>query len=160
MDYISTKKEQNFLPISVNITDKRIVIVGGGKVGFHKASILAKFTDNVIVISPNFREEFKTCAFKKIKKNYQKEDLQETFLVYACTENETLNRKIKEDADELGILVSVCDNPSLCGFISPAIFKQESITISVSSNAKDVHKSIDIREQISNLVKKKQLLLK
>jgi siroheme synthase (precorrin-2 oxidase/ferrochelatase) len=36
-----------FLPVSVNITGKKIVLIGGGEVAFHKASIMYRFTAEI-----------------------------------------------------------------------------------------------------------------
>ena len=153
------QEETVFLPVSVNITGRKILIIGGGKVGFHKATILSRFTVNAIIISPEFHEGFASLPFTLIKKRYAQSDLEGAFLVYICTENEQLNRQIKEDARALGILASVCDNPSLCDFVSPAIFSEGHITISVASNAKDVRRSIAIRDRIGKLVINKELML-
>jgi siroheme synthase-like protein len=153
------KKDLNFLPVSVNITGKKLLIIGGGKVGYHKALILSKFMDNAKVISPEFHEGFKSLPFELIKKEYADEDLDGVFLIYACTENESLNMQIKKDAERRGILTSVCDNPTLCDFISPAIYKSENVTIAVSSDARNVCQSIDIRNQIEVLAKNKKLII-
>lgn len=142
----------NFLPISINVTNKKILLIGGGKVATHKASIIARFiTDNVTVISPDFTSEIRQLPFTFIQKNYDKNDLKDFFLVYVCTGDHELNRQIKADAEELGILTSVCDAPLLCDFVSPAIFKQEHLTIAVSSNAQNVYQSIAVRDRIAKL---------
>ena len=142
-----------FLPVSLNITGKKILIIGGGRVGFHKATILSRFTDKASIVSPTFHEGFGDLPFECITKEYGKSDLSGAFLVYICTENSELNRQIKHDAEQLGVLASVCDNPALCDFISPAVFKQDNVTIAVSSNAENVHQSIDIRNRIEKSVK-------
>jgi siroheme synthase, N-terminal domain len=151
------REDLTFLPISINITGKKIVIVGGGKVGYHKASILSRFTDKATVISPRFREEFDTLPFKLIKKEYSQEDLDGAFLVYICTENEELNAQIKKDAESKGVLASVCDSPQLCDFVSPAILKHDNISIAVSSNAQNVRQSISIRNRINELIERGDL---
>lgn len=153
------RKEKLFLPISVDIAGKKILIVGGGKVGFHKATILSRFTQEATVVSPEFAEGFEALPFVRIRKRYEKEDLAGVFLVYACTENEMLNRQIKADAEALGILASVCDNPALCDFVSPAIYKEGEMTIAVASNARNVRKSIAIRNRIAELVQEGKIEL-
>jgi siroheme synthase-like protein len=146
------REDMNFLPISINVTNKKILLIGGGKVATHKASIIARFiTDNVTVISPDFTPEIRQLPFTFIQKNYDKNDLKDFFLVYVCTGDHELNRQIKADAEELGILTSVCDAPLLCDFVSPAIFKQEHLTIAVSSNAQNVYQSIAVRDRIAKL---------
>ncbi|MDR1809768.1 MAG: bifunctional precorrin-2 dehydrogenase/sirohydrochlorin ferrochelatase [Prevotella sp.] len=138
-----------FLPVSINITGKKILIIGGGKVGYHKASILSRFTDKAVIVSPDFHEGFETLPFERLKKEYEPSDLNGAFLVYICTENETLNAAVKTECERRSILASVCDNPALCDFISPAIYKNGDLTIAVSSNGKDVRRSIAIRNKIS-----------
>lgn len=138
----------NFLPININITDKRILIIGGGRVGFHKATILNRFTDEATVISPCFEDGFKDLPFTLVEKEYSEDDLDGAFLVYVCTENHDLNSQIKKQCEERRILCSVCDNPPLCDFTSPAIFKDGDIMVAVSSNATNVRKSMSIRDVI------------
>jgi len=146
-----TREELQFLPISINVTDKKILLIGGGKVATHKATILARFVSQVTVIAPKFTDEIQLLPFAFIKKEYEPTDLKGFFLVYICTGNHELNRKIKTGAEALGILASVCDAPLLCDFVSPAIYKEGNITIAVSSNAQNVYQSVEIRNQIQEL---------
>jgi siroheme synthase-like protein len=138
----------SFLPININIEGRRIIIIGGGRVGLHKATILARFTDRATVISPEFREGFSQLPFTLVRKHYEPSDLDGAFLVYICTEDALLNRQIKRDAEARGVLASVCDSPELCDFTSPAIFRKDNLTVAVASDAKDVHRSMSIRDAI------------
>ena len=112
---------------------------------------MARFVTNVTVISPDFTPEILQLPYTFIQKEYEKSDLEGFFLVYVCTGNHELNAQVKIDAEELGILTSVCDAPMLCDFVSPAIHKQEHVTISVGTNARNAYQSVDIRNQISKL---------
>ncbi len=138
----------NFLPININIEGKRIVIIGGGHVGLHKATILHRFTEDATVISPHFEDGFGKLPFSLVSKEYEPSDLDGAFLVYVCTENTELNQRIKRDAEQRHVLASVCDNPLLCDFTSPAIYREGDLSIAVSSNAKDVRLSMRIRDAI------------
>lgn len=146
------REDLEFLPISINVTHKKILLIGGGKVATHKGSIMSRFVNNVTVVAPEFTPEIRLLPYTFIEKEYEKSDLQGFFLVYICTGNHELNAQIKADAEEQGILASVCDAPMLCDFVSPAIHKEGLITISVGSNAQNVYKSVDIRNQIAKLI--------
>ena len=100
-----------FLPISINITGKKILLIGGGNVGYHKASILYRFTDKATIIAPEFHKGFNNLPFTLVQKRYSTEDLEGAFLVYICTENKELNHTIKKECEERSILASVCDDP-------------------------------------------------
>lgn len=152
--------EQTFLPVAINITGKKIVIIGGGRVGLHKATILSRYTTNATVISPSFRQGFESLPFTLVTKEYDPDDLNGAFIVYICTENTQLNARIKQDAEKRGILAGVCDNPALCDFISPAIHSHDGIFIAVTSNGRDVKRSIRIRDRIRILANVDKELLK
>ncbi|MCD8043771.1 MAG: bifunctional precorrin-2 dehydrogenase/sirohydrochlorin ferrochelatase [Tannerellaceae bacterium] len=141
-----------FLPINLNISTRRILLVGGGKVAFHKASILYRFTPAITVLSPRFEEGFSALPFTYIEKAYEPGDLHGFDLVYICTDDHPLNKQIKEDAARAGILASVCDAPALCDFTSPAIFRLGNLTISVATDSKEVKRSIAIRNRIKELI--------
>ena len=147
-----TREELQFLPISINVTNKKILLIGGGKVATHKAVIMARFVNNVTVVSPEFTEEIRLLPFTFIQKKYEKNDLEGSFLVYVCTGDHELNARVKSDAEELGILTSVCDAPLLCDFVSPAIHKEGHVTISVGTNANNAMQSVSIRNQITQLI--------
>lgn len=143
-----------FLPININIEGRRILVIGGGRVGLHKATILSRYTDEATVISPEFREGFEALPFTLIQKKYAPSDLDGAYMVYICTEDHELNRLIKQDAEERHVLASVCDAPALCDFTSPAIYSEDGITVAVSSDAKDVKRSIRVRDKIKELLSK------
>ncbi|MCC8088875.1 MAG: bifunctional precorrin-2 dehydrogenase/sirohydrochlorin ferrochelatase [Rikenellaceae bacterium] len=141
-----------FLPISVNIDEKKIVMIGGGNVALHKASILARFTDKATIVSPEFLDGFHELPFDLVRKRFSPEDLDGAFLVYVCTGDSSLNSEIKYECESRGILTSVCDNPALCDFISPAIYKNRNMTIAIGSDSEDVKRSIRVRNSVKDAV--------
>jgi siroheme synthase-like protein len=139
------------MPLCLDVSGKRILLIGGGKVALHKATALFRFTGEATVISPTFADGFDALPFTRVRKTYEPADLKGAFLVYICTEDEKLNAEIKAECTALGILSSVCDNPALCDFISPAVWKSDNMSIAVSSNGQDVRRSIALRDRIRRL---------
>ena len=66
------REDLQFLPISLNVTNKKILLVGGGKVATHKGGIMARFVSNVTVISPDFTDEIRQLPFTFIEKENEK----------------------------------------------------------------------------------------
>ena len=64
-----------YLPISIRISDARILIVGGGKVATHKAQILHRFTDKATVIAKEISDEIKALPFTTIERPFREKDL-------------------------------------------------------------------------------------
>ena len=144
--------EMKFLPVSLNITYKKILIIGGGKVAIKKIKILKQFTNEITVVGANICKEIKTGKISCREKRYHKSDLTGYHIIYACTNNVMLNRRIKLDCEDMGKLINVVDNPDLSDFASPAIFKKGKMTVAVGSNAQNVIKSIELRNRIKKIL--------
>jgi precorrin-2 dehydrogenase/sirohydrochlorin ferrochelatase len=142
----------NFLPIAINVEDKKILLIGGGRIAFHKIGFLKPFANNISVVALEVLDEIKAMGCDYKEKPYEKSDLKGAFMVYACTNIIELNRQVKADAQSLGILSNVVDNPKLCDFVSPAIYKHDNIAVAVSSNAQNVYKAIEIRNKIKEIL--------
>jgi len=139
---------RNFLPISIDISDQKILVIGGGHNALKKILILKRFGAHVEVIAENIIDEIYASGAPCLRKSYEKNDLKGYLMLYACTNHEELDRQIAKDGREAGVLVNVHDKPSLCQFVSPAIYQDGNISVAVSSNAENVFESIRIRNQI------------
>lgn len=141
-----------FLPVNIRIDDKKILFVGGGSIARHKVQTVEQYTGNITILSPRIDDDLKGKGFCEIYKEYEKIDLEGFFIVYACTNDIEVNRRIKKDAGELGVLVNVADNSDLSDFISPAVFKLDEMTVAISSNGQNAKKSVEWRNRIKALL--------
>lgn len=140
--------KKNFLPISIDISNQKILIIGGGKSAFKKLKILQRFNAEVEVLALNVCQEIKDAGIKYFEMEYKKEALLDYIMLYSCTNNLELDKQILADGKEMGVLVNIHDKPELCQFVSPAVYKNGNITVAVGSNAENVHESIKIRNTI------------
>lgn len=140
------------MPIAINIRNKKILLIGGGHVALHKIASLQQYQAELYVQAIQICEEIKNQQISCIEKTYERNDLNGAFIVYACTNIKSLNEQIYSDCQELGILVNIVDNPLLCDFVSPAIYKKDYLSVAVSSNARDVYKSIEVRNKIKTIL--------
>jgi len=147
--------KKKYLPISIDISNQKILIIGGGESAYKKLKILQRFDAQVEVIALKVCDEIKTNGVKYIETAYRKELLKGYLMLYSCTNNEELDRQILEDGKEMGVLVNIHDNPKLCQFVSPAIFQNGKITVAVGSNAEDVYESIRVRNLIGEFLTEK-----
>ncbi|MFZ4802292.1 MAG: uroporphyrinogen-III C-methyltransferase [Chlorobium sp.] len=143
---------KSFLPLNIRIDNRKILFVGGGKIALHKIKTVLQYTSNISIIAPEIQDELHETGFTEIYKEYEKSDLEGFFLVYACTNNIEVNRRIKNDAAAYGIMVNVVDNRELSDFISPAVIKKDEMTIAVSSNGENVKKSVEWRNKIKAML--------
>lgn len=142
-----------FLPVSLNISGKKILIVGGGSVALQKINGLMRFTKNIIVVAPVICDAIKRRALLYREKPYSRKALRGVSIVYACTNDKKLNAAVSSAARKKGIMTNAADDPENCDFISPAIYKKGRMSVAVSSDGKNVKKSIAWRDKIKDALK-------
>lgn len=127
-----------YYPVFLDISDKPCLVVGGGSVAEQKIKILLKFNATVRVVSPTVSNLLNKLAEQgKIDlalREYGAEDLKGVGLVFAATNQESVNRRIRDDAEALTIPINVVDNPALCDFIVPSIVKKGLIIVAISTS--------------------------
>lgn len=137
-----------FLPIAVNVEGMKVVVIGGGRTAEHKIKAISLYTRNITIVAPEVSDILAGQGYSVIKRRYEPSVIEGAFLVYACTDDHLVNQTIAVDAKTKNILVNVCDRPSLSTFVSPALYKKEHMSVAVTSNGRDVHKSIRWRNRI------------
>jgi uroporphyrin-III C-methyltransferase/precorrin-2 dehydrogenase/sirohydrochlorin ferrochelatase len=151
----------SFLPIAINITNKRIGIIGGGKVAAQKLKNLLPFTSNIWVIAPEIQPEISdNRAIRCIPENYSSKHLEGLFLVYACTNSPELNAQVQADAEALGILCNRTDCAEESRFHSPAIVQTGNFVVAVNSRQKEVRKTVRIQRDLQHFVEEREQLLR
>lgn len=139
----------NFLPISINVLNEQILIVGGGKLAHSKVLLLKRFTHSFKIIAPAIVDDLKQLdGVVCVERQYRATDLDGHLLVYAATDDHQLNHQIQVDAKNYRCLVSVGDDRKASDFVSPAIYKQGYMTVSVGSNGENLAASILLRDKI------------
>ncbi len=142
-----------FLPISINISNQQILVIGGGKVALHKIQLLKRFTDSFKVIAPEILDDIKVIeGVEYVERKYLEGDLQGHLLVYVTTNDHELNHRISDEAKAYNCLVNIADDSSYSDFVSPAIMVHDNMTVSVGSDGKNVKASIQLRNHIKSFL--------
>ena len=125
------------LPIFINITNRRCVVIGGGDVAARKVIMLLKANAAVILYSPVICHELAALAeankITHISANFEPSQLDGACLVIAATDDETVNTAVSVAAKALNIPVNVVDAPALCTFTMASIVERSPIVIAISS---------------------------
>lgn len=134
---VKKAESPTYYPIFLKLQGKNCVVIGGGNVALRKVKGLLECGAKVTLISPKPRPEIvklsKRRAIHLIQRDYEKEDLEDAVIVFACTDVKKVNRKVAEDAKKAGVLVNVVDDPRSSDFIIPSFFRRGNLTIAVST---------------------------
>lgn len=122
-------------PLFLDVRERLIVVVGGGKVASRKvAGVIQAGATRVRVIAPQIDPGI-DGRVQRVNRAYQTGDLHGAGLVFAATDVPAVNAQVVADAREAGILVNRADvdDDQPGDFITPAVLRRGEITISVSA---------------------------
>ncbi len=126
-----------YLPIFLDLTGLRCMVIGGGKIGARKVEALLEAGAAVTVVSPQVTPLIAALADRgqiaRVNRKYQPGDMRGCALVYAATNRPEVHRALAREARELGIPLNVVDVPELCSFITPAVMRQGALQIAIST---------------------------
>ncbi len=150
----------NYLPISINIKNKKVLIVGGGNVALKKLKGIIPFVNNITVLSTGFCDDISNFKqIEKIKDCYKKEYLKDVFLVYACTDSSAVNKQVLIDAEDLGVLCNRTDKSEESHFHSAAIVETEEMILGVNSKNKQYKKLVSFKNELQFYFNEKEKFL-
>ncbi len=147
-----------YYPVSLDIKNRKCLVVGGGSVGTRKVKTLVECGAEVTVVSPGVSRNLLELAGRGLilleKRLYRETDLEGMFLVIGTTDDEELNRQISIDAEKLNMLCNIADRPAVCNFILPSIVNRGDLAISISTSGKSPALArrlrIELEEQFGN----------
>ncbi len=122
-------------PIFLDVTQRLIVIVGGGAVASRKAQgVIAAGAANVRAVAPAFLSDFPQKV-EKIIGNFAPIHLDNAGLVFAATDSSAVNQSVVDEARRRGILANRADidDEDPADFLTPAVLRCGAITVAVSS---------------------------
>jgi precorrin-2 dehydrogenase/sirohydrochlorin ferrochelatase len=124
-------------PVNLDICNQLCLVVGGGLVAKRKVEALLACGPRIVLVSPELCEGLTRIADRNQiewqQREYQTVDLQGAKLVFAATDNDTIQQKIKKEADEAGILVNVITDPESCSFQVPAMCRRGDLLLTVGT---------------------------
>ncbi|WP_339054230.1 bifunctional precorrin-2 dehydrogenase/sirohydrochlorin ferrochelatase [Fusobacterium animalis] len=145
-----------FFPVSINLNNKNILVIGAGKIALRKVETLMSYNCNILVITKDILEEkfleLEKSNKIKILKNQEFEEkfLQDIFLVIAATDNEVLNKNISQLCINKNILVNNITSKDDMNVRFASIYEKDDIQIAISANG-NPKKAVEIKNKIKDI---------
>ena len=142
----------SYYPIYLNLNGKRALVVGGGTIAEGKIDRLQQAGAGITVVSPEATPGIVRYAdngeVRWLRREYGAGDLDGAFIVIAATNQRDVNQRIFEDAERLGILLNVVDDPPRCNFIAPSIVERGPVTLAISTGGASPALARKLRESL------------
>jgi len=124
-------------PISLDLRDQPVLLVGGGEVAHRKAQGLSRSGCRLTVVarefSPAFRAWLEEHRFRVEQRAYRDGEAAQYFLVISATDDARVNRSVFEDAQRAGRLINVVDQPGLCNVYIPSRIERGNLQVAIST---------------------------
>lgn len=117
----------------LDLSGRRCVVIGGGKVAGRKARKLLQARAEVVVISPETEPEIESVAVEVHRRPYREGDLEGAYLAFAATDVREVNAAVAREAKERGIPVNVADKPAEGDFAVPSTLRRGRLQVAVST---------------------------
>lgn len=141
------------LALTLTVTGRRAVLVGGGRVAARKARVLLEAGMALTVVAPVLEPSLAALAqaggLAWFSRCYQRGDLSGAFLVVAATDQRSVNQQVAEDARELGLLVTVADAPQDGNCAFPALLQRGGLRVAVSTAGGSPAFAAAVRDELS-----------
>lgn len=149
-----------YFPLFIDISNKKILVVGAGNIAYRRIKTLIPFKAQIRIVASNIDDRILDIKdILKIKnKDFEEKDLENMDIVLACTNNKELNTYIVNLAAKNNVLYNSCTNKEECNFYFPSIILDEDICIGLNAYGKNHSKVKEIRQSIERKVKLKNRL--
>ena len=123
---------------AIDVEGRRVVVVGDGGMADEKVAGV---------------EACGALVDRVPASGYKRRVLKGALLVVAATPDRKLNERVFRDAEQRGMLCNVADVPELYNFILPAVHREGTIAIAVSTGGASPALAKRLRERIAEIVR-------
>ena len=145
-------KTKRFFPMFVDLSDKKIVVVGGGNIATRRVKTLLQFTRNITAVAPKTTMELhelgKAGYVNLINRPVKRSDFDMAYMVIAATNDWKLNDEIHLVCKEEGIYVNVADDKSKCDFYFPGVYMKDEVVVGITASGLNHKKARKVRVAI------------
>lgn len=142
-------------PMMVDIRNRKVVVIGGGKIATKRIESLLRFQPNITVVSPVLEASLhalvKSGEIEHIARAFQMGDVQGALLVIAATNDGVVNQLVKESCHP-NQLLNIVDDPANSSFHFPAMYEKNEITIAVTTSGISPMLAKNLRDDFAAIV--------
>lgn len=124
-------------PLFLALTGRLAIVVGGDAVAKRKVTQFVRYGADVVVIAANPSAELRQLeadgAITLEPRGYVRGDLQGAFIAF-CSESDEIAHAVFAEAESLGCLINVAENPALSSYLVPSGVRRGQLQIAISTS--------------------------
>ncbi len=151
------RSDMSFFPALLNLKDKKIVVIGGGKIAADKVGHLLDFTNDITIVAPAIVDErlhdyIQEHNLRYIPRAYEEGDIHNFFIAIVAVDDIALQKRIYEECQEHKVLCNAVDSVEYCDFIFPSYIKEGDLVVAFSTSGASPALSKYLRRAIQKLL--------
>src|SRR5215510_14137965 len=119
-------------PLMLDLTGRRVVVVGGGRVALRRAQGLLAAGALVHVIAPHVDPALAGLEVRLSRRRYRDGDLAGAWLAHAATDDPAVNAAVAAEAQRLRVWCVRADDAAASAAWTPAVARDGEITVAVT----------------------------
>jgi len=145
-----------FLPLGVDVSGRRCVVVGGGPVGTRKARTLVRAGADVTVVAPRvtpeLAREVEEGRVRWLREMVRRDHLSDCCLVVMATDNPEINAMGLTMARDTGALGCDASSAKSSQVIFGALLEDDGVTIATFTDGRDPGRARTTRDRIARFL--------
>ncbi|MFZ4453359.1 precorrin-2 dehydrogenase/sirohydrochlorin ferrochelatase family protein [Salibacterium aidingense] len=144
-------------PLFLDLKDKPVVVIGGGKVACRKIKKLVLAYADIVVVAPKIHEDLKYLydngEIHWIKDVCRSDYLSTAFLIVSASGDQSAQHIIRDSVHPQQ-LVNGADDPDLGNVAFPAAFEEDQYHIAVSTKGHSPGAAKRMKQQLQDWIKR------
>jgi len=134
-------------PLLLDLTGRRVVVVGGGAVALRRLGDLIDAGAHVTVVAPEIDPGIEAADVTLHQRQFADSDLDGAWLALACTAESHVNNAVVAAAESRGIWCMRADDADVSPAWRPAVTSVDDVIVAVSGGG-DPRRAVDLRNAI------------
>jgi len=146
----------SFFPIYMDMSELKVLLVGGGTIATEKLEKLVDFTKEITIIAREIGPEAQSIigehCLTLYQRPYREGDIAGFDIVIVATDTVDLHKAIYEESRGTRVLVNSVDDTAYCDFIFPSYIKRGDLTVSFSTSGASPAFAKQIRRYFESVI--------
>ena len=149
---------KRLFPMFIDLSDKEVLVIGGGPVAHRRISTLLQFTRKVTVVAQKADKEIREMSrlgqIRLEMRPLRRSDFSSAYMVIATTNDRKLNDDIFRICRSEGVYVNIASDRDKCDFYFPGVYMTKDLVVGVTASGINREKASRIRDEIDKALNK------
>ena len=137
------------IPVMLDVTGRRCVIVGGGRVAARRAQTLHEAGADVLVVAPRVDIHIANVSVDVRQRVFEAKDLDDAWLVVVATDDPKVNHAVHVAAKARNVLVNRADDADASDVTFMVNHRAGPLTVAVHTGGASASAAVRIRDDVA-----------